>query len=347
MTGYTPEEHYDDPDLMYKIVHPEDHHLIDTTNRKKVSSDLMVQRWVRKDGRVIWTEQRITAHVDSAGGMIAFEGIARDITKRKQMEDALVRSQRLLAETERMGKVGGWEFDIDTRKQDWTPEVFAIHEVDLSFEPTVENGIDFYTPASKPIIQEAVQRIIEQGEPFDLELEIISAKGHLRSVHAIGKADQKHRRIYGFFQDITARKRMEQALNESNERFTQFMRHLPGVAFIKDSATRHLYVNHTFENLFQLNSSDWQGKTNAEVYPPAAVEALNRQDWSVFATNEPLQSEDLVQDKYWLSCKFPISAAGGVIGRHCHRHHRPEADGTGGRTDRQSGIPGECSRQSS
>jgi PAS domain S-box-containing protein len=128
---------------------------------------------------------------------------------RKQAEEALKKSQNLLVETEKIGKVGGWEFNIDTGKQSWTEEIYNIHEVDLAYDPTVEQGIHFYAPTSRPIIERAVQRTLEHGESFNVELEIITAKGNLRSVHTIGKADLEHRRVYGFFQDITERKQAE------------------------------------------------------------------------------------------------------------------------------------------
>ena len=135
-----------------------------------------------------------------------------EIAERKKTEEALKKTQRLLAETERLGKVGGWEFDLDTEKQTWTEEVYRIHEVDLPYTPTVRTGINFYTPASREIIEKAVQRAVNHGEPFDLELEISTAKGNLRSVHTIGKPDLDHRRVYGFFQDITEKKRLQTEL---------------------------------------------------------------------------------------------------------------------------------------
>jgi PAS domain S-box-containing protein len=128
----------------------------------------------------------------------------------------LQRNQSLLAETERLGKVGGWTFDIGTGQQTWTETVYDIHEVDSTFLPTVENGVAFYTPASRSIIAQAVQRAIDHGDPFDVDLEIVTAKGHLRSVHAIGRADPARRKVSGFFQDITERKRAEQALLMKN-----------------------------------------------------------------------------------------------------------------------------------
>ena len=135
-----------------------------------------------------------------------------DIARRKQAEDALRNSQSLLAESEKIGRVGGWEFNIETQVQTWTAEVYRLHEVDLDYKPTVENGVDFYTPPSRPVIQQALGRAIEHGESFDLELEILTAKNNLRWVHAIGKADLEHRRVFGFFQDITDRKQHEELI---------------------------------------------------------------------------------------------------------------------------------------
>ncbi|MBU0544719.1 MAG: Cache 3/Cache 2 fusion domain-containing protein, partial [Proteobacteria bacterium] len=148
-----------------------------------------------------------------AGGVIfSFFGlkgwfIVREEQKRKRAEEALNKTQQLLVETGSIGKVGGWEINIDTGKLTWTEELYNIHEVDLSYDPTVEKAVHFYTPDSRPIIEKAVQRAIDHGESYEVELEIITAKGNLRCVHAVGKADLEHHRVYGFFQDITELKR--------------------------------------------------------------------------------------------------------------------------------------------
>jgi PAS domain S-box-containing protein len=147
--------------------------------------------------------------------------VIRDVTERKRAEAALAKSRSLLLETERIGNVGGWEFHMDTLALTWTEEVYRIHEVDASFKPTVEKGVNFYAPESRPVIEQAVRRAVEQGEPFDMELEIITAKGNRRWVHAIGRADLEQRRVFGFFQDIHSRKRVEEALKALNETLEQ------------------------------------------------------------------------------------------------------------------------------
>jgi signal transduction histidine kinase/DNA-binding response OmpR family regulator/PAS domain-containing protein len=140
-----------------------------------------------------------------------------NFVKKQKSEEALRMSKELLLETGHIGKVGGWSFNIDNMQQKWTDEVYRIHEVDTSIQPSVEAGINYYTMESRPIIEKAVQRAIEHGENYDLELEIITAIGNRRKVHTIGKADLKNRRIYGFFQDITEQKLAEEKLRNLSE----------------------------------------------------------------------------------------------------------------------------------
>ncbi|MBE7550178.1 MAG: PAS domain-containing protein [Anaerolineales bacterium] len=99
ITGYTPEEHYADPDLGFKLVHPDDRPLLGAATQGGSNYDSpLVLRWVRKDGAVIWTEQRNVLIYDQVGNLVELEGVARDITKRKQAEEALRESNQRLQE---------------------------------------------------------------------------------------------------------------------------------------------------------------------------------------------------------------------------------------------------------
>ncbi len=90
ITGYTPAEHYADPQLGFKLVHPDDRARLQAAvqNAPDPGAALML-RWIRKDGAVIWTEQRNVPILDAAGNLIALEGIARDITERKRAEEEI------------------------------------------------------------------------------------------------------------------------------------------------------------------------------------------------------------------------------------------------------------------
>ncbi|HEX2098997.1 MAG TPA: PAS domain S-box protein [Rubrobacteraceae bacterium] len=95
ITGYTPEEHYADPELGLKLVHPDDRHILEAFLRSPESAaKVLTLRWINRDGQVIWTEQQISLFYDDEDELAAIEGIGRNITERKEVEDALRRSEK-------------------------------------------------------------------------------------------------------------------------------------------------------------------------------------------------------------------------------------------------------------
>ena len=91
ISGYRPEEYYADPELLFKLVHEDDRHLVERFWRSPEAyvEGFPAQRWIRKDGGVIWTEQRNKLIHDREGNLVAVEGIVRDVTDRKRMEEHL------------------------------------------------------------------------------------------------------------------------------------------------------------------------------------------------------------------------------------------------------------------
>lgn len=79
VTGYTPEDHYADPDLGFKLVHPDDLAVLAAQTEGPPSTAPVQLRWIRKDGKVIWTEQSNIPIYDAEGELVALEGIAREI----------------------------------------------------------------------------------------------------------------------------------------------------------------------------------------------------------------------------------------------------------------------------
>ncbi len=96
ITGYAPAEHYADPELIARIVHPADRERLDAALSGAVPTlgrDLLL-RWVRRDGAVVWTEQRSSAVRDASGRIVAVDGVARDVTERMRLQEEAERTAR-------------------------------------------------------------------------------------------------------------------------------------------------------------------------------------------------------------------------------------------------------------
>lgn len=148
-----------------------------------------------------------------------FQCNVRDVTERKLAERAMKARDELLRITGRIAKVGGWELEVATSKVMWTDEVAIIHEMEPGEFISVEQGIAFYEPDSRKIIEDALNDAITKIKPYDLELRIITAKGNPKWVRAIGipvAENGKVEVVRGSFQDITERKAIEKEILELN-----------------------------------------------------------------------------------------------------------------------------------
>ncbi len=185
------------------------------------------RKLIKKDRSIIQTE--ISARALPNGNI---QAIVRDITERKIIEDKLKQQEEILLETGSMAMVGGWEFDVATLKGTWTPEVAKIHDLDPNNETNVEIGLSFYKDEDRKKIETAIENAIRNKIPYDIELELVSAKGIHKWVRTIGKPiceAGKVIKLRGAFQDITKYKLLEQDILRSREQYRALSSHLQTV----------------------------------------------------------------------------------------------------------------------
>ena len=144
--------------------------------------------------------------------------------------------------------------------QEWATEMYRIHELPLGGEPpNVAEAIQFYHPEDRPRVSAIAQRAMENGEDFDFEARLITAKNNLIWVRAIGYGVFDEGRpvgLRGTIQDITERKRAEEKLRNSEERFRRFatasgygfaMGELSGQLLFANAATLRIVEEETEE----------------------------------------------------------------------------------------------------
>jgi len=140
-----------------------------------------------------------------------------EIEKRKRIETALHKSERLLNETQTLTKVGGWEYDVGEKRIAWTDQVYRIYGVEKEyFDPNdLEKAFSFYAPEDRRKIERAFATSLNRGQSYDLELRFLSAKGEDLWVRTIGKPvleNGKVTKIVGNIMDITEPKKLRETL---------------------------------------------------------------------------------------------------------------------------------------
>ena len=149
-----------------------------------------------------------------------------ELDEKKQL---LERTLELYEQTSQVARVGGWELDLVTQKLSWTTVTKQIHEVEDEYEPDLQTAINFYKEGeNRNKIEELVQNGIKNGNPWVVELEIVTAKGNIRWVRAKGEVEFSNGecvRLYGILQDIHEYKLKDIQLSRSEEQFRLTFNH--------------------------------------------------------------------------------------------------------------------------
>jgi len=174
-----------------------------------------------KNGQHYFVQTIITPIFDSQNKIENYISIRTDVTEHFESMIKFNKMLDTLNETNAIAKVGGWELIIATGELNWTDQTFKILEVEKKEgqKPILPEGLNLFTEKFKPIMEKAVQRAIEFGEPYSLEVEALTAKGNILWVYTNGKANYKDGVIVslsGTIQDIHQRKLIE--MNYEKER---------------------------------------------------------------------------------------------------------------------------------
>ncbi|AEH35903.1 PAS domain S-box protein [Halopiger xanaduensis] len=220
-----------------------------------------------KDGERIPHEFVASVIEDPDGNQIEV-GIARDISDRKRYERELERTTHLLEQAQRLTSVGAWELDVRGASPDvqWTDETARIHGVDPDTDPGIEDALEYYHPADRPRLREAIDRALERGESYELELRMRTATDDRQWVRTIGEpiyddgtaADSETEivGVRGSIQEITARKERERELRETNERLNAIIEASPAALVALDRDENVTLWNPAAERIFGWSESD-------------------------------------------------------------------------------------------
>jgi len=175
-----------------------------------------------KDGSYKWILARgIVVSHNEDGKPLRMIGTQKDISARKQAEEALRRNQEKLKEAQRIAHVGSWQLDLMTNHVVWSEELYRILGLNPELPPPdYPEHFRFFTPESWKRLSTALLRTKKAGTPYELELETVKADGTHGWMLARGEAIRNDSgamiELQGVALDITERKQMEEKLRDSD-----------------------------------------------------------------------------------------------------------------------------------
>ena len=199
-----------------------------------------------------WFHNRIYPSQD--GLSIFFQ----DITERKRDQERLRESERRLAESQRIARLGSWEWNIETGEVSWSREMMRLVGWDTQGPaPSYENTHALVHPDDRIRVDRQVMEAVEQGGRIDFENRMCCPDGREIVLHNWGHivpgVAGNPLRLIAVTQEVTEQRKIEAALVESKEHFQAIAERVPVsivIARLSDGAI--LYTNPFARQLFRV-----------------------------------------------------------------------------------------------
>jgi PAS domain S-box-containing protein len=240
---------------------------------------------VRKDGGRIDVSVTISPIRDSSGTIVGASKIARDITERKQAEEALRQSdarRRFALET---AKLGDWELDLTTLQATRS----LLHDEIFGYESLLpEWSFDIFLghvhPDDRERVRENFQRCVSEGKKWEFECRIVCPNGDLRWIWACGdhyRGSSGHAsHMFGIVADITERKRTEEGLREQAQVMDSAQ------VFVRDMESRVVSWPGGAEKLYGFSSQEALGILSHDLFHTQFLEPLEMIEKKLTETGE-------------------------------------------------------------
>jgi PAS domain S-box-containing protein len=213
----------------------------------------------RKDGSAFPVE--VSGRVIEVEGVKYMQFIMRDISERRQADEALRRSETLLKESQQMANIGSWELDLVGNVLYWSDENYRIFEVERQVVASYETFLDIVHPDDRERVNQAYTESVQNHTPYKIVHRLLFPDQRIKYVQEWCETyyDDKGKplRSVGTTQDITERQLARNELRRSAEVVEDLYNHAPCGYHSLDKHGIVVQINDT--------ELEWLGYTRDEV----------------------------------------------------------------------------------
>lgn len=244
----------------------------------------------------VWTFNNVLARNSDTSAYVICNAI--DVDERYHLINDLKRTKEMLEQTNKVARIGGWEFDFHRHKLYLTDMAREIHGLGIDGE--LPNSLDYYKEGySRDMIAMAIEQAITKGISWDLELQIINVKGEEIWVRAIGYPEMENgecKRLFGAIQDINERKTAEMEIITSRRLTNDILHAASEVCIIATNLKGEIIVFNTgAEKLLGYSASEVIGKQRVNLFHVSEEMVKVAEEFAVVAGNEGDFSQRLRQ----------------------------------------------------
>ncbi len=223
-----------------------------------------------------------TARKGVGEAAISTRDLKKEIAERKQIENALRQSEEKYREL--IENANDVFYTLNASGEFTSLNNAGERITGYTREEALRMSIsDVIRPEDIERVRQRIAKNLAGERQGNFELEIIAKDGSRVMLDISSRLifqDGAVTGIQGIGRDITQRQRVEIALHESEERFQAFMNNSPAVAVLKDEEGRFVYVNQSFERLFDFRADEVLGKTDYDLWPEDVAQQVTDTDRS-------------------------------------------------------------------
>lgn len=241
-----------------------------------------------------------------------------------KVNEILRKSEAKLKNSQAIAHMGDWTWNTRTNSIEWSDEtyrIFGLNPEDIG-DDLCTALIQIIHPDDRAMVSQFSKLIRTGVDPDPFEYRIIQPDSSICWIWTqlgdiLSEKDGQVTQATGIIQDITERKKMEEALRESKQLLDNFVNNTPTYIYIKDIDGRHLFINRKFENEYNLDNEEVQGKTDYDLFPKHIAEGFRATDGKVIQTESIVSLEEISiinsEKRIHLSIKFPLYDSDGKI----------------------------------